>query len=242
MDSTRNEPDSMNELPQVKLTSLRVVAVDGKVLLDVPSLHIAPGERVVVLGANGAGKSTLLRVINGLVAVTKGRVEAPPRDAQALIFHQPPLLHRSVIDNVCFVLRARGDTAVVAQSRALEALAACGLTALAGRYARSLSAGEQQRVSLARAWACAPRLLLADEPTANLSPPATREVEQLITAVHASGTTLVITTHSLAQAKRLATRILFLDDGCILEDRPVNEFFAGPQSAVARAYVRAEVV
>ena len=242
MDRRLDGLDRADELAQIKLTLVRVVATDGKVLLDVPSLQIVRGERVVVLGANGAGKSTLLRVINGLMVATNGRVEVPPRDAQALIFHRPSLLHRSVVENVSFVLRARGESAVVAQERALEALAACGLAALAGRYARSLSAGEQQRVSLARAWACAPRLLLADEPTANLSPAATREVEQLISAVHTSGSTLVVTTHSLGQAKRLATRILFLDDGRILEDQPVNEFFARPHSALARAYVQAEAV
>ena len=224
----------------IRLTAVRVVATDGKILLDVPSLSIASGERVVVLGANGAGKSTLLRVINGLTPATTGEVCATARDGQAFIFHKPPLLHRSVIDNVSFVLRARGDSASAAQSRAHEALEACGLAALANRYARSLSAGEQQRVSLARVWACSPRLLLADEPTANLSPAATREVEQLISSVHSHGATYVISTHSLAQAKRLATRILFLDGGRIIEDQPVDNFFAGQQSAIAGAYILAE--
>ena len=229
-------------LPLICLTSVRVIATGGKTLLDVPSLAIASGERVAVLGANGAGKSTLLRIVNGLSPVAVGSVLAPTRDEQALIFHKPPLLRRTVIENVNFVLRARGDTPEAAQSRALAALAACGLGTLAHRYARSLSAGEQQRVSLARAWACAPRLLLADEPTANLSPTATRDVEQLVLSVHANGTTLVLTTHSLAQAKRLATRILFLDEGRIIEDRPAHEFFAEPESTIARAYVRAEAL
>ena len=229
-------------LPLIGLTSVRVTAGNSKVLLDVPSLAIASGERVAVLGANGAGKSTLLRIINGLSPLAVGSVLAPARDEQTLIFHKPPLLRRTVIENVTFVLRARGETSEAAQSRALAALTACGLAPLARRYARSLSAGEQQRVSLARAWACAPRLLLADEPTANLSPAATRDVEQLIISVHASGTTLVLTTHSLAQAKRLATRILFLDEGRIIEDRPMHDFFAEPQSAIARAYVRAEAL
>ena len=229
-------------LPLIGLTSVRVTAGNSKVLLDVPSLVVASGERVAVLGANGAGKSTLLRIINGLSPLAVGSVLAPARDEQTLIFHKPPLLRRTVIENVSFVLRARGETSEAAQSRALAALTACGLAPLASRYARSLSAGEQQRVSLARAWACAPRLLLADEPTANLSPAATRDVEHLILSVHANGTTLVLTTHSLAQAKRLATRILFLDEGRIIEDRQTNDFFAEPQSAIARAYVRTEAL
>lgn len=228
--------------PLISLTSVRVTAVDGKVLLDIPSLAIGAGERVAVLGANGAGKSTLLRIINRLSPVALGSILAPARNEQALIFHKPPLLRRTVIENVSFLLRAQGETSATAQSLAFDALTACGLAQLAGRYARSLSAGEQQRVSLARVWACAPRLLLADEPTANLSPAATRDVEQLIISVHASGTTLVLTTHSLAQAKRLATRILFLDEGRIIEDRPMHDFFAEPQSAIARAYVRAEAL
>lgn len=228
--------------PLISLSSVRVTAVDGKVLLDIPALAIASGERVAVLGANGAGKSTLLRIINRLSPVAVGDIFAPGRKEQALIFHKPPLLRRTVIENVSFVLRAQGETSATAQSRAFDALTACGLAPLASRYARSLSAGEQQRVSLARVWACAPRLLLADEPTANLSPAATRDVEQLIVSVHASGTTLVLTTHSLAQARRLATRILFLDEGRIVEDRPMPDFFAGPRSAIARAYVRAEAL
>ena len=228
--------------PLIGLTSVRVTAGNSKVLLDVPSLTIATGERVAVLGANGAGKSTLLRIINGLSPLAVGSILAPARNEQALIFHKPPLLRRTVIENVSFVLRARGENPEAAQMRALAALAACGLAALANRYARSLSAGEQQRVSLARAWACAPRLLLADEPTANLSPAATRDVEQLMLSVHANGTTLVLTTHSLAQAKRLAKRILFLDEGRIIEDRPAHEFFVEPESAIARAFVRAEAL
>lgn len=228
--------------PLISLTAVRVTAVNGKVLLDVPSLAIGSGERVAVLGANGAGKSTLLRILNGLSPAAVGTIVVPAREDQVLIFHKPPLLRRTVIENVNFVLRARGETPELAQSRAFAALTACGLAPLASRYARSLSAGEQQRVSLARAWACAPRLLLADEPTANLSPAATREVEQLMISVHASGTTLVLTTHSLAQAKRLAARILFLDEGRIVEDRPMSDFFAEPQSAIARAYVRAEAL
>ena len=99
---------------------------------------------------------------------------------------------------------------------------------------------EQQRLALARAWACKPKLLLADEPTANLAPAATREVERLIQSVQTQGTTLLLTTHNVAQAKRLAQRILFLDGGRIVEDRPAADFFVSPHSAAARSYLEGE--
>ncbi len=107
-------------------------------------------------------------------------------------------------------------------------------------WEKVLSIGEQQRLALARAWACKPTLLLADEPTANLAPTATREVERLIQAVQMTGTTLMLTTHNVAQAKRLAKRIVFLEGGRLVEDRPAAEFFASPQSAAARSYLEGE--
>lgn len=164
----------------------------------------------------------------------------PPVADQALIFQRPPLLARRVLDNVRFVLAMRGMSEPERTARAQAALQACNLDEIAQRQALLLSGGEQQRLALARAWACKPKLLLADEPTANLAPAATREVERLIQAVQATGTTLVLTTHNVAQAKRLAHRILFLDGGRIVEDRPAADFFASPQSAAARSYLEGE--
>jgi tungstate transport system ATP-binding protein len=223
----------------VKLTNVSV-AVDGKTLLANVDLGVRAGERIVVLGPNGAGKTTLLKLCNGIVKATQGSVQTLPVRDQALIFQRPPLLARSVLDNVRFVLGAVGVAEPERTTRARTALTECNLDAMATQQARLLSGGEQQRLALARAWACKPRLLLADEPTANLAPAATREVERLIHAVVALGTTLLLTTHNVAQAKRLATRIVFLDSGRVVEDRPAVDFFASPQSATARNYLEGE--
>ena len=175
-----------------------------------------------------------------MIAPSKGELFAPPAKQQALIFQRPVLLRRTVIDNVKFVLAARGVPEPLCSSQAQQAIDACGLGAMTSRPAFALSGGEQQRLALARVWACRPRLLLADEPTANLAPVAMRDVENLLLAVEALGTTLVLTTHNIAQAKRLARRIVFLESGKIVEDRPAVEFFAAPDSAAARAYLAGE--
>lgn len=216
------------------------VVVGGTSLLANINLQIRVGESIVVLGANGAGKTTLLKLCNGIVAPTQGTSMAPSVGDQSLIFQRPVLLARSVLDNVRFVLGTRRSKEPERTQQARAALAACDLDAIESRHARWLSGGEQQRVALARAWACKPTLLLADEPTANLAPAATREVERLIQSLHAQGATLLLTTHNVAQAKRLAQRILFLDDGRIVEDRPAAAFFTSPQSAAARSYLEGE--
>ncbi len=224
------------------LVSLRQssVVIGGKALLSDVTLDVCAGESVVVLGANGAGKSTFLKVCNGILAPTAGTLQTVSIADQSLIFQRPPLLQRSVLDNVRFVLGVRGVAEPARSERALAALDACDLRSIAQRNARLLSGGEQQRLALARAWACKPTLLLADEPTANLAPTATREVERLIQAVQMTGTTLMLTTHNVAQAKRLAKRIVFLEGGRLVEDRPAAEFFASPQSAAARSYLEGE--
>lgn len=117
-----------------------------------------------------------------------------------------------------------------------------GLTALAHRPARRLSSGEQQRLALARAWATAPEVLFLDEPTANLDPTASRAVEELIQAIHQSGTKIVMTTHDLGQARRLADEILFLYRGRLLERSDAPSFFAGPRTAEARAFLDGELL
>ena len=218
------------------------VIVRGKSLLIDINLEVRAGESIVVLGANGAGKTTLLKLCNGILAATHGTVMAPPLGDQALIFQRPPLLSRSVLDNVRFVLAASGVTEPACTEQARAALVACDLSAIESRHARLLSGGEQQRLAIARAWACKPKLLLADEPTANLAPAAMREVERLIQSVQAQGTTLLLTTHNVAQAKRLAHRVLFLDGGRIVEDRPAADFFVSPHSAAARSYLEGELL
>ena len=215
--------------------------VGAKSLLADMSFDVHAGESVVVLGANGAGKSTLLKLLSGIYVPTFGTLDVAPTREQAFIFQRPPVLRRSALDNIRFVLRNRNLAKDNVTERATTALAIAGLTHVAHQQAKTLSGGEQQRLALARAWAMSPKLLLADEPTANLSPLATREIERTIAAIQAAGATLILTTHNLAQAKRVAQRIVFLDAGRIVEDRPATDFFAAPQSDAARRYLEGEV-
>jgi tungstate transport system ATP-binding protein len=224
--------------------SYRAGAVD--VLRNV-TLRIEPGTRTVVLGPNGAGKSVLLRMLHGLLVPSGGRLvwaTADPRrvrQAQAMVFQRPVMLRRSARDNIEFALRVGGvreNLRVTAQA----ALDRVGLASLEARPARLCSGGEQQRIALARAWALRPEVLFLDEPTASLDPAATRAIEEVIAAMHRAGTTIVMTTHDLGQAKRIADRVLFLHRGQLAEDAPATEFFQQPKSPEAAAFVKGELL
>ncbi len=223
------------------LESVSLVQNGVAILRDL-SLSVRTGEHIALLGANGAGKTSLLRTIHGLTIATSGRVEAPVASEQAMLFQKPSLLRRSTLDNVAFALEARGHSRRGALSAARDALDRCGLYAFADRYARTLSGGEQQKLALARAMILQPKLLLADEPTASLAPRAVFEVEQLIDELCSASTTLVIATHNRGQAKRLATRIVFMSEGCIVEDTSSAEFFSNPVSQEAIEYLNVERV
>jgi len=233
-------------LPEGLPIELRDVTVErsGVLLLRAVSLRIVRGERVVVIGGNGAGKSTLLRVLHGLARPTAGTIRwggasAAPRN-QAMVFQRPLLLRRSVAGNVRYALRLAGASPGEQDARARRALHEADLSALARRPARRLSGGEQQRVALARAESLQPALLLLDEPTASLDPAASRVIEARVTAIHAAGTTVVMSTHNLAQARRLAERIVFVHAGRVLEDTVADAFFRAPSSAEAAAFLEGE--
>lgn len=223
----------------IALENVSVATKTVSILREV-TLSIFAGERVALLGANGAGKSTLLRVMHGLTLPSSGEVRALPASEQAMIFQKPVLLKRSVVDNVKFPLIARGVAEEAATQTAKRAIAACGLESLSDRYARTLSGGEQQALALARAWALAPRVLLADEPTASLAPAAVHSVERTLRALGDEGTTLVFATHNRGQARRLATRVLFLHEGRIVEDQPTENFFANPSSKESMDHLNVE--
>jgi tungstate transport system ATP-binding protein len=220
-------------------------AVNGKTILDGITAEIDAGPRTVILGPNGAGKSVLMRVCHGLLPPTSGKVSwrAPNggRRRQAMVFQRPVMLRRSALANVVYGLKLSGFSPRESGLRAHDVLEAVGLEQHARQPARKLSGGEQQRLALARAWALGPEILFLDEPTANLDPRATRDVESIITAIHATGTKIVMTTHNLGQARRLGDEILFMSDGKLVERAPVDRFFSAPQSPEAKAFLKAEL-
>jgi tungstate transport system ATP-binding protein len=219
----------------------------GRTLIDRVSCTFTPGPRTVILGPNGAGKSVLMRLCHGLLTPTTGRIvwrgsrdERRPR-AQAMVFQRPVMLRRSALANVTYGLKLAGVSRAKRQRRARAALDAVGLAANAEHPARVLSGGEQQKLALARAWSLEPEVLFLDEPTANLDPGATREVERIVEQIHASGTKIVMTTHNLGQARRLADEILFMSAGRLAEHAPVERFFAEPSTTEAATFVSGEL-
>jgi len=208
-------------------------------------LDIAEGTRTVVLGPNGAGKSVLLRALHGLVAPTAGTIRwgesAQRPESQAMVFQRPVMLRRSALANIAYALDVRGIAGAERDRRAREALDRVGLISVAHRQARVLSSGEQQRLALARAWALRPRLLFLDEPTASLDPAAAGEVERIIGDIHATGTTIVSTTHNLGFARRMSGGIVLLWSGRIAERAPADRFFDPPASPVAIAFLQGEL-
>lgn len=211
------------------------------------SLRIESGTRTIVLGPNGAGKSVLLRLLHGLIAPSAGRLGWASDDprlvraAQAMVFQRPMMLRRTARENIEFALEVSGKRDD-RRAAAAEALARVGLADLASRPARLCSVGEQQRIALARAWALRPEVLFLDEPTASLDPAATKAIEEIIMAMHVTGTTIVMTTHDLGQARRIADRVIFLHRGHLVEDTPAAEFFQQPRSPEAAAFVQGELL
>jgi tungstate transport system ATP-binding protein len=209
------------------------------------SLALTTGPRTVVLGANGAGKSVLMRLLHGLLAPASGRIEWSAQNGrpanQAMVFQRAVMLRRSAMANVRYALDLSQIPPADRWARAAESLRRAGLQDLAHRPARVLSGGEQQRLALARAWAIKPDVLFLDEPTASLDPAATREVENAIQDIHEGGTKIVMTTHNLGQARRLADEIVFVHEGRLTEHTPALQFFKKPQSSEAAAFLKGEL-
>jgi tungstate transport system ATP-binding protein len=226
---------------QLKGVDLRYGAVRALQGVD---LAIARGERVALIGANGSGKSTLLRVLHGLLRPSAGSILSDGGMRQAMVFQRPFVLRMSTRSNLALALWLRGVRWGKAKELALAALARVELSDVALRNARTLSGGQLQRLALARAWSLAPDVLLLDEPTASLDPHAKREVEALMADFADAGATLVFASHNLGQVKRLATRVVYLEQGRVLADLPVHAFFDGPlgdTSREAELFVKGEL-
>ncbi|MBB4841560.1 tungstate transport system ATP-binding protein [Paucibacter oligotrophus] len=216
----------------------------GRQVLAPLDLALRRGERLALLGSNGAGKTSLLRLMHGLLPAP-GRVlhvlpelGRPPR--QAMVFQQPFFLHLSVRSNLRLALALARQPWRLHEAMLESALRRVGLLDQAGQLASHLSGGQRQRLALARAWALRPDLLFMDEPTAHLDPGARREVERLIASFAEEGMTWVMSTHNLGQAKRLASRVLYLEAGRVLADAPVQAFFQQPQGRAVDQFLKGE--
>lgn len=219
----------------------------GKILVGPVDLDLAGAGATVVMGPNGSGKTTLLRLLHGAARLTGGSInwaceEAEARSAQAFVFQRPVMLRRSVLENLIYPLQMRGMARAQATAQAEEWAVRVGLEQMLGQSATSLSGGEQQKLALARAMITEPRVLFLDEPTAALDGRATREVEAVLRAARAVGTQLILSTHDLGQAKRLADEVLFLLHGRVLEHSPARTFFEAPATPQARAFLRGDIV
>jgi tungstate transport system ATP-binding protein len=219
----------------------------GKVLVGPVDLDLRGAGVTVVMGPNGSGKTTLLRLLHGAARLTGGRIdwacgEQEARSRQGFVFQRPVMLRRTVLDNLMYPLRMRGTAKADAQEQAQEWAGRVGLDKMLGRMAPNLSDGEQQKLALARAMITQPQVLFMDEPTAALDGRATREVEAVIRAARASGTQLIVSTHDMGQARRLADEVLFLLHGQVTEHSPARAFFDAPGSMQARAFLRGDIV
>lgn len=219
----------------------------GRVIVGPVSLRLGGEGITMAMGPNGAGKTTLLRALHGLERVSSGRIRwddeaRARREHQAFVFQTPILMRRSVLDSIAYPLRLKGVPRGEARDRAAACADAVGLRVSLRKEAGNLSGGEKQKMALARALITSPALLFLDEPSANLDGRSTREIEEILANIRAGGTRIVMSTHDIGQARRLADDVVFLHDGTLVEQAPSAAFFDAPQSKQANAYLQGDIV
>jgi len=222
------------------------------VLKDI-TLHVKPGEVVVVCGPSGSGKSTLIRTINKLESIQKGRLIVDGMDLSdaktdinrlraeiGFVFQQFNLYpHLTALKNITLApIKIRRTPGKEAEEQALALLARVGLSDKKDVHPAQLSGGQQQRVAIARALAMKPRIMLFDEPTSALDPEMIGEVLAVMQDLAESGMTMVVVTHEMGFAREVAHRIIFMDDGVILEEAHPHEFFGNPKHERARQFLK----
>ncbi len=207
------------------------------------------GRIFVLIGSNGAGKTTLLRIVAGLEKPDVGSVlfngqglpDSEMRRISTLVFQRTAMFSRSVFDNLAYGLRIRGVSEPEIKQKVTETLSAVGLKNFEKRRAKKVSGGEQQRISLARALLLNPRILLLDEPTANLDPNSTQIIEKAVSSRRGGDSIILMATHNLGQAKRLADVVIHMHEGKIVEAAPAKDLFNNPQSELTRKFTRGEL-
>lgn len=219
----------------------------GKVLVGPVDLTIGENGLSILMGPNGSGKTTLLRLMHGMQRSVGGKItwNVPTDQAmgrQAFVFQTPTMMRRNVMDSIAFPLLLRGMGRMRAHARAIEWAQKIGLGDALSRPAPFLSGGEKQKLSLARALITRPDILFLDEPCANLDGKATREIETILLEAKTAGTRMVMATHDMGQARRLASDVLFMYDGKLHEAATAKTFFAGPKTREARMFIKGDIV
>jgi len=224
---------------------------DFQVLKDC-STEVAKGEVVVVCGPSGSGKSTLIKCVNGLEPIQQGTItvagvsvgdrktDLPKLRARiGMVFQHFELFpHLTVIRNLVLAqIKVLGRGKQESEQRAMQLLTRVGLADYAGKYPGELSGGQQQRVAIARALAMDPIAMLFDEPTSALDPEMINEVLDVMVSLAADGMTMIVVTHEMGFARKVARRVVFMDRGEIVEDAPTAEFFGQPRSERARVFL-----
>jgi len=217
-----------------------IVKSDGRIILDIPHAVI-PADRICAcIGPNGAGKTTFLKLIDGLIKPDSGTVTHSSGSIKSsLVLHHTPMIKASAQTNIAMVKDSDSSINSIAINLVMEQI---GLSHLANSPAHKLSAGERQKLCLGRAILQKPNLILLDEPTANLDPNTTEQVEEIIRQFKFQGSDVIFTSHQLAQVQRIAEYIIFIDQGQIKEKGPVGPFFAEPQTQAAKRYLRQELL
>ena len=225
----------------------------AQTVLNGVNLAVEPGEVVTILGPSGSGKSTLIRLINQLESLSGGEIfiDGKPisqlrgaalrqlRSRIGFVFQQFNLYsHLTALQNIALALEyVHGWNKTEAERRALELLEKVGLAEKANAYAAQLSGGQQQRVAIARALASSPQIILFDEPTSALDPEMINEVLDVMVELANEGMTMMVVTHEMGFARKVANRVIFMDEGKIVEDSPKDDFFNNPQSERAKEFL-----
>ncbi|MBU3557490.1 ATP-binding cassette domain-containing protein [Polynucleobacter sp. Ross1-W9] len=216
-----------------------IVKSNGRIILNIPHAVIPTDRITACIGPNGAGKTTFLKLLDGLITPDSGAVSYSFKTKTALVLHHTPMIKASTATNLGMIRDA--DTAITNEDieKVIEQV---GLSTLANSPAHKLSAGERQKLCLGRAILQKPNLVLLDEPTANLDPNTTEQVEDLIRQFDQQGADVIFSSHQLAQVQRLAEHIIFIDQGEIKEKGPIGPFFSNPQTSAAKRYLQQELL